>query len=68
VEVFDFQLAERDARDLKWEELHPICCKCGWQIQDEHYYDVEDEVLCEDCMKEKYRRSTDDYISSHWYD
>lgn len=68
IEAFDAQLAERDASDLKWEQKHPFCDKCGWQIQDEYYYDVDGEILCEECIKDKYRRSTFEYISEHWYD
>lgn len=41
----------------------PICegHKCGKRIQDEDYYDVDGEILCEECMKRKYRRKTEDY-------
>lgn len=42
----------------------PICegYKCGKRIQDEDYYDVDGEILCEECMKRKYRRKTEDLI------
>lgn len=39
----------------------PVCEDCGEPIQDEDYYDVDGEILCEECMKRKYRRKTEDY-------
>ena len=45
----------------------PICEgeKCGKRIQDEDYYDVDGEILCEKCMKRKYRRFTEDYAEAY---
>lgn len=39
----------------------PICHKCRRRIQDDDLYDIEGEVLCESCMKDKYRRSVEEY-------
>ena len=50
--------AQREAR-------LPICEKCGERIHDEDYYDVEGDSLCEDCMKEKYRRYTADLVDAY---
>lgn len=40
----------------------PLCEgeKCGKRIQDEEYYEVHGEILCEKCMKRKFRRFTED--------
>lgn len=38
----------------------PKCEACKERIQDEDYYDVDGEILCERCMKRKYRRFTED--------
>ena len=48
---------ERERRLLSF----PICERCRERIQDEDYYDVDGEILCEECMKRKYRRKTEDY-------
>lgn len=42
----------------------PICegYKCGKRIQDEDYYDVYGEILCEKCMKKQFRRKTEDLM------
>lgn len=61
VERFDAALAAQDRAAYRWEQAAPTCCKCGWQIQDEHYYDVDGEIYCEECIKDQFRRNTDDY-------
>lgn len=55
-----WEYAERE-RERRLEML-PCCEKCCERIQDEDYYDVDGEILCEACMKRKYRRKTEDLI------
>lgn len=31
-------------------------------IDDEVYYDIGNEILCEECMKRRYQRSVEDFI------
>ena len=40
----------------------PICSVCGEPIQTEYLYEIDDECICEDCMRE-HRRCVTDYIS-----
>jgi hypothetical protein len=39
---------------LKRVEVH-YCDHCGSELED--IYDVDDEELCEDCLKERFRRN-----------
>ena len=39
----------------------PKCDDCGEPIQDEHYFHIHGEILCEDCMNDRYRRDVDSY-------
>ena len=57
-----WEYAERE-RERRLARL-PICegFRCGKRIQDEDYYDVDGEILCEECMNEKYRKDTDKYM------
>ena len=55
-----WEYAERE-RERRLEML-PTCEKCRERIQDDDYYDVDGEILCEACMKRKYRRKTEDLI------
>lgn len=39
----------------------PKCDCCGEPIQDEHYFDVHGEILCEECMNDLFRKGVDQY-------
>lgn len=44
------------------EEKYPTCDICGEHILDDYLYDIDGDLVCEECLKEHYRKSTDDYI------
>ena len=54
--------ARQDMEQARREARLPVCEKCKKRINDDDYYEIDDEILCEDCMKEKYKRSTEDYV------
>lgn len=37
----------------------PKCDCCGEPIQAEHYFEIHGEILCEECMNERYRKAVD---------
>lgn len=39
----------------------PMCDKCGKLIQDEFYFYIEYENLCQPCMEDRYMMRTEDY-------
>ena len=39
----------------------PTCICCGEPIQDEYCYEIDDELYCEKCMNDEYRKPTEDY-------
>lgn len=39
----------------------PVCCMCGEPIQDEYYYLINDEILCQECLENNFRKETDEY-------
>ena len=49
--------AEQDA----WLDKCPICEHCDKPIQDDYLYDVDGNIYCEKCMKELFRKDTEDY-------
>ena len=56
-----------DRYDMEQERRRarlPVCeeKKCRRVIDDEDYYDVDGELLCEKCMKNRYRRYTADLL------
>lgn len=55
---YDMAMAQREARLPQCENRgcrHP-------RIQDEMFFDIEGEILCENCMRDRYGRSTEDFI------
>lgn len=40
----------------------PVCADCGDAVQDDHYYLINDVVICPACMESGYRKDVDDYI------
>lgn len=57
--VADFERHDRDQQQ-QLEQL-PVCDECGERIQDDMYFDIDGEILCEDCMIRRYSRRTEDY-------
>lgn len=41
----------------------PVCCYCGEPIQDDHYYLINGEEYCEECLDDQFRKRTEDYIA-----
>lgn len=52
---------DHNARQEAWLSRRPQCEKCGKHIQDEHYFFINNEVLCQECMEDAYMFSTEDY-------
>lgn len=52
---WDMEQARREAR-------LPVCEKCKKRIHDEDYYNDGEQILCEDCLLEKYRYHTANYV------
>lgn len=52
-----------DAEQQRRLEKLPVCSDCGEPIQDEHYFLINDEPICEDCLYNNYRKAIEDYVS-----
>lgn len=55
------QWEAHEAEQEAWLSKRPVCRHCGEHIQDDFYYYIDGDILCEDCMNDKYRRCQDDY-------
>jgi hypothetical protein len=57
----DFDELERERE--RQELLLPMCDnpKCRKRIHDDIYFEIDGEILCEDCMIDRYGRQTEDY-------
>lgn len=57
------QFKSRERRLEAWLRKRPVCCYCGEHIQDEHFYLINDDAVCEDCLVSEFRKDTEDYIA-----
>ena len=44
----------------------PKCERCGKPINDDRYFLINEEILCENCMVDEYGRSTEDYLNDNY--
>lgn len=60
----DFDAWE-DEREARMEQL-PTCEHCHEHILEEHLWDIDGEIYCEECAKdiiiEKFRKRTEEYM------
>lgn len=40
----------------------PKCAACDEHVTDDHFYLINDEVICPYCLEADYRKNTDDYV------
>lgn len=58
--LLDFDRFDRE-QQKRLDKL-PVCADCGEAVQNDHYYLINDAVICPDCMESGYRKEVDDYI------
>lgn len=51
-----------DAQQQKWLDSLPKCAYCNEPIQDDCYFEINGECVCEDCLNEHHRKWVDDYV------
>lgn len=45
-----------------WLAKRPVCCYCDEPIQDDFCYEINGELICDDCLDTCFRRAVDDCI------
>jgi len=55
--IADFERHERQQQ--KWLERLPVCDICDEPIQDDHYYLINGDNICPDCMENRFRKEVD---------
>ena len=51
-----------EAEQAREMERLPICGDCGKRITDDFLYVLYDETICEECLRDNYRRMTSDLM------
>lgn len=44
----------------RWLAKRPKCAYCDEPIQEEHFYEIDCEMVCEDCLNLHFRRTVED--------
>ena len=58
----DFDRLDRE--QARYEARLPVCEKCGVRI-DGYYFEINNEILCEDCAHKQYRKDADDFANGY---
>ena len=58
---YDKWCAYQDEQE-RAEEALPECCHCMKHILDDFCFFIEGDIWCEECMKDEFRRLTEDFI------
>lgn len=40
----------------------PVCVFCGEHIQDDYLFELGNDIICEKCLNDNFRKYTEDYI------
>lgn len=56
---YDIWLAHEEEKDKELRS-RPMCSCCENHIQEDHYYEVDDKVICPDCLETHFRKELDD--------
>ena len=58
--IADF--ARHDAEQQRELNRLPKCYECGEPIQTDTCYEINDELICPECLKDNHRKWVDDYV------
>ena len=51
-----------DAEQYNQLQKLPKCSECNERIQDDFLYEINGELICEDCLNSNYRKLVEDYV------
>ena len=55
--IADFE--RHDAEQQAELDKLPRCSICDVPIQDDYYYEINDECICEDCLNDNFRKDVE---------
>lgn len=51
-----------DAHQQKELERCPKCDYCGKHITADNYYDLDGDIVCEECLDRYFKKAVEDYV------
>lgn len=61
MDAYEMWEAHDTEQERKLDKL-PECSCCGEKIQDDYLYEINDEYICEECLKDNFRKSVDSVV------
>lgn len=58
--VADFE--RHDRRQAAELDRLPKCGYCDETVQDDYYFEIEGEIICEGCLIKHFRKAVDEYV------
>lgn len=55
----DFKI--REAQEERWLKSLPVCDYCHEPIQDDYLYNINGELICEDCLNRFFKKDVEDF-------
>lgn len=52
--IADFERYDRER--AKYEASLPKCEYCGLPVEDDYYYEINGDILCEKCLNDHFRK------------
>lgn len=53
---------QHQAEQDRAEEKLPECSECGEKVHNDYFYEINDEVICSDCLDSNHRKWVEDYV------
>ncbi|MBO5789563.1 MAG: hypothetical protein J6V82_04400 [Clostridia bacterium] len=53
---------KREAEERAWLAKRPKCAYCGKPITDDECYDLMGDLVCEECLNDKFKVQVDNYV------
>lgn len=57
------QYRRHEAEQERQRARLPVCDYCNDPVEDDHFFLVNDEIICPDCMDKHFRKDVDDYVA-----
>lgn len=59
----NYSIWEQHQRELDAAlSKRPVCECCGNHIQDDYTWNIDGELLCDECAADRYRKHTEDFM------
>ena len=53
----NYSMWERhEQKQEKWLDSRPLCSCCNEPIQEDYYYEINEEKICEECLRINFKR------------